>query len=304
MTMVEIPVAEVEDPEGGSSPVPAGGGAGLVLPEEVLASLAGQLAERARAGGPVTLTGPGGLLSGIIGQVLQAGLAAELDAHLDGEDEGNRRNGSSGKTLNTEVGPVRIAVPRDRDGSFDPVLVPKQARRSDGLDAVITSLYAKGMSVRDIARHVRQTTGVDLSHDTISRVTDQALEAMREWQSRPLEPFYPVIYVDALVAKVRDGSAVRNKAVNIAVGIDDEGAKHVLGIWVAAAEGAKAWAQALAQLRNRGLEEVLFVCCDGLSGLGDEITATWPGTTVQTCTVHYADLRVMPTSRRDLQVAA
>ena len=127
---------------------------------------------------------------------------------------------------------------------------------------------------------------MDLSHDTVSRVTDQALEAMREWQHRPLEPFYPVVYVDALVAKVRDGSAVRNKAVNIAVGIDDSGAKRVLGIWVAPAEGAKAWAQALAQLRNRGLEEVLFVCCDGLSGLGDEITATWPGTTVQTCTVH------------------
>jgi putative transposase len=131
------------------------------------------------------------------------------------------------------------------------------------------------MSVRDIARHVRQTAGVDLSPDTISRVTDAALEGMREWQHRPLELFYPVIYIDALVAKVRDGSAVRNKAVNIAV-----------GIWVASAEGAKAWAQALAQLRNRGLEEVLFVCCDGLSGLGEEITATWPATTVQTCVVH------------------
>ena len=292
MTIVEIPAAEVEDPAGGFPPeepdaVPGGGdGGGLVLPEEVLASLAGKLAERARSGEPVTLTGPGGLLSGIIGQVLQAGLAAELDAHLDGEDEGNRRNGSSAKTLNTEVGPVRVAVPRDRDGSFAPLLVPKQARRSEGLDAVVTSLYAKGMSVRDIARHVRQTTGVDLSHDTVSRVTDQSLEAMREWQHRPLEQFYPVVYVDALVAKIRDGSAVRNKAVNIAVGIDGEGAKRVLGIWVAPAEGAKAWAQALAQLRNRGLEEVLFVCCDGLSGLGDEITATWPETTVQTCTVH------------------
>jgi putative transposase len=291
MAMLENGTAEVEDPEAGSSPAAAGGaaGGGLMLPEEVVASLAGQLAERARSGEPVTLTGPGGLLAGVIGQVLQAGLAAELDAHLDGGDGeggGNRRNGSSVKTLNTEVGPVRVAVPRDRDGSFDPVLVPRQARRSDGLDAVITSLYAKGMSVRDIARHVRQTTGVDLSHDTISRVTDAALEAMREWQARPLDPFYPVVYVDALIAKVRDGSAVRNKAVNIAVGIDPEGAKHVLGIWVATAEGAKAWAQALAQLRNRGLEEVLFVCCDGLTGLGEEITATWPGTTVQTCVVH------------------
>jgi putative transposase len=288
MTMLEDAGAEVEDLEGGSSAGPDHGdrGGGLVLPEEVLASLAGQLAERARAGEPVTLTGPGGLLSGMIGQVLQAGLAAELGAHLGGDGTGNRRNGSSAKTLNTEVGPVRLAVPRDRDGSFDPVLVPKQARRSDGLDAVIISLYSKGMSVRDIARHIRQTTGVDLSADTISRVTDTALEQMREWQHRPLDPFYPVLYIDALVAKVRDGAAVRNKAVNIAVGIDDGGAKHVLGIWVATAEGAKAWAQALAQLRNRGLEEVLFCCCDGLNGLGEEITGTWPDTTVQTCTVH------------------
>ncbi len=289
MTTVEIPAGEVEDPAGGFSLEPDRGdaGGGLVLPDEVLASLAGQLAARARAGEPVTLTGPGGLLTGIIGQVLQAGLAAELGAHLDGGDGGaNRRNGCSAKTLNTEAGPVRLAVPRDRSGSFEPVLVPKQATRSDGLNAVIISLYGKGMSVRDIARHVRQTTGAELTHDTVSRVTDGALEGMREWQHRPLESFYPVVYVDALVAKVRDGSAVRNKAVNIAVGIDDGGAKRVLGIWVAPAEGAKAWAQALAQLRNRGLEEVLFVCCDGLSGLGEEITATWPQTTVQTCTVH------------------
>ena len=315
-------MGEVEDLAGGFSPgVPDGGEApGLVLPEEVVAQLAGQLAARARSGEPVVLTGPGGLLAGVIGQVLQAGLAAELGAHLDDAGAGdgggggaNRRNGSSPKTLNTEVGPVRLAVPRDRDGTFDPVLVPKQATRSDGLNAVIISLYAKGVSVRDIARHVRQTSGVDLSADTISRVTDAALEQMREWQHRPLEPFYPVIYIDALVAKVRDGAAVRNKAVNIAVGIDDTGAKRVLGIWVAAAEGAKAWAQALAQLRNRGLEEVLFVCCDGLSGLGEEITGTWPQTTVQTCTVHlirrslnyasYTDRKAMASGLRAVYTA-
>jgi putative transposase len=289
MSMLEAVAGEVEDPGEGSSAESDGGGdqgEGLVLPEEVVAELAGRLAERARSGGPVALTGPEGLLSGIIGQVLQAGLAAELDAHLDDGGEGNRRNGAGVKTLNTEVGPVRIAVPRDRAGTFSPVLVPKQATRSDGLNAVITSLYAKGMSVRDIARHVRQTAGVDLSHDTVSRVTDAALEGMREWQHRPLEPFYPVVYVDALVAKVRDGAAVRNKAVNIAVGIDADGCKRVLGIWVAPGEGAKTWAQALAQLRNRGLEEVLFVCCDGLNGLPDAITATWPEATVQTCVIH------------------
>jgi putative transposase len=285
MTIIESAAGEVEDPEEGPS---AGGAGGLTLPDGVLADLAEELAARARAGGPVELTGPGGLLTGLIGQVLQAGLAAELGAHLqDGGGEGaNRRNGSSVKTLNTEVGPVRLAVPRDRDGTFDPLLVPRQVRRSGGLDSVAISLYSKGMSVRDTARHILQTTGVELSHDTISRITDTALEGMREWQHRPLDPFYPVLYIDALIAKVRDGSAVRNKAVNIAVGIDADGCKHVLGIWVASAEGSKAWAQALAQLRNRGLEEVLFVCCDGLSGFGDEITAAWPGTTVQTCTVH------------------
>ncbi len=285
MTMVENPAGEVEG-AGEGFPAVAGDGSGLVLPEGVLADLAGQLAARARAGDPAELTGPGGLLAGLIGQVLQAGLAAELGAHLEAGDDGNRRNGSSVKTLNTEVGPVRLAVPRDRDGSFVPALVPKQARRSGGLDEVVISLYSKGMSVRDIARHVEQTTGVGLSHDTVSRVTGTALEAMREWQSRPLEAFYPVLYIDAMMARVRDGSAVRNKAVNIAVGIDPEGCKHVLGIWVVTAEGSKAWAQALAQLRNRGMEEVLFVCCDGLSGLGEEITATWPQATVQTCVVH------------------
>jgi putative transposase len=204
-------------------------------------------------------------------------------------------------------------VPRDRDGSFAPALVPSQARRSGGLDSTMISLYAKGMSVRDIARHVEQTAGVEISHDTVSRVTDAALEGMREWQSRPVEPFYPVLYIDALVAKVRDGSAVRNKAVNIAVGIDTDGCKHVLGIWLTSAEGSKAWAQALAQLRNRGLEEVLFVCCDGLTGLGEEITANWPGTTVQTCTVHlirrslgyasYTDRKAMAAALRPVYTA-
>lgn len=317
MTMVENAGAVVEDLGEGSSPGGERGDlpGGLVLPEPVLADLAGQLAERARAGDPVMLTGPGGLLTGLIGQVLQAGLSAELDAHLDDVDgQGtNRRNGSSVKTLNTEIGPVPLAVPRDRDGSFDPVLVPKQARRTGGLDAEIVSLYAKGLSTRDTARHIRQTRGVDLSADTVTRVTDQALEGMREWQHRPLDPFYPVIYIDALIAKVRDGSAVRNKAVNIAVGIDADGCKHVLGIWVATAEGAKAWAQALAQLRNRGLEEVLFVCCDGLTGLGEEITASWPATTVQTCTVHlirrslsyagYADRQPMAAALKGIYTA-
>jgi putative transposase len=212
----------------------------------------------------------------LIGQVLQAGLALELDDHLAG-GEPNGRNGFRAKTLSTEAGPVTVSVPRDRAGTFDPVLIPKGARRTSGISDQVISLYAGGMSVRDIARHCQRTMGIEISHDTISRITDGMLEEMRAWQSRPLEAIYPIVYIDALVAKVKDGGAVRNKAVNIAVGIDCEGIKHVLGIWVAPAEGAKAWAQALAQMRNRGLEDVLIVCCDGLGGLGEEITATWPG---------------------------
>jgi putative transposase len=267
-------------------PVTAGSaGGGLVLPEEVVADLAGQLVARARAGEPVALTGRDGLLSGLIGQVLQAGLALELDDHLAGGD-GNGRNGFRAKTLSTEAGPVSISVPRDRAGTFEPALIPKGARRTAGISDTVISLYAGGMSVRDIARHCQNTMGIEISHDTISKITDECLEEMRAWQSRPLEAIYPVAYVDALVAKVRDGGAVRNKAVNIAVGIDCEGVKHVLGIWVAPAEGAKAWAAAFAQMRNRGLADIIICCCDGLGGLGEEITATWPEATVQTCTVH------------------
>jgi putative transposase len=265
----------------------AAGPPGLVLPDAVVADLAGQLVARARAGEPVRLTGAGGLLSGVIGQVLEAGLALELDEHLRaGGAGGNGRNGYAAKTLKTEAGPVRVSVPRDRAGTFAPVLVPKGERRTSGISGIVISLYAGGMSVRDIARHLQRTMGIEVSPDTISRITDEVLEDVRSWQSRPLEPVYPVVYIDALFAKVRDGSSVRSKAVNIAVGIDCEGIKHVLGMWVAAAEGAKAWAQALAQMRNRGLDDVIIVCCDGLSGLGEEITATWPQATVQTCVVH------------------
>jgi len=266
--------------------VPAAGG--LVLPEEVVADLAEQLVARARAGEPVRLTGAGGLLGGVIGQVLQAGLALELEEHLrrDGGEGGNGRNGYSAKILKTEAGPVRVAVPRDRAGTFEPVLVPKGDRRTSGISDTVISLYAGGMSVRDIARHLDRSIGVEVSADTVSRITDGVLDEVKAWQSRPLEQVYPVVYVDALVAKVRDGGSVRNKAVNIAVGIDCEGIKHVLGIWVAAAEGAKAWAQAFAQLRNRGVEDLIIVCCDGLAGLGEEITATWPAATVQSCVVH------------------
>ena len=177
-------------------------------------------------------------------------------------------------------------LPRDRAGSFEPRLVPKGSRRLGGLDEQIISLYAGGMTVRDIQHHLVRTLGTELSHETISKITDAVLEEVKAWQSRPLEEIYPIIYLDALVVKVRDGHHVRNRSAHIAVGVDIDGVKHVLGIWVQASEGAKFWAGVCAELRNRGVRDVLIVCCDGLSGFAEAIEATWPQTTVQTCVVH------------------
>jgi putative transposase len=237
------------------------------------------------------LTGEGGFLPEMIKRVLERGLQAELTGHLgyakhERAGGGNARNGSTPKTVATEVGDVPLAVPRDRAGSFEPRLVPKGQRRVGGLDEMIISLYAGGMTVRDIQHHLARTLGTELSHETISNITDAVLEEVKAWQIRPLEEIYPIIYLDALVVKVRDGHQVRNKAAHIAVGVDMEGVKHVLGIWVQTSEGAKFWAGVCAELRNRGVRDVLIVCCDGLTGFPEAIEATWPAATVQTCTVH------------------
>ena len=179
-----------------------------------------------------------------------------------------------------------LDIPRDRAGTFTPMLVPKGQRRLDGLDAMIISLYAGGMTVRDIQHHLASTLGTDLSHETISKITDQISQEVLAWQHRPLDGLYPVIYLDAIMIKVRDGAHVTNKAAHIAVGVDMDGIKHVLGIWVQASEGARFWAQMCAELTNRGIKDVLIVCCDGLTGLPEAIEATWPQATVQTCVVH------------------
>jgi putative transposase len=271
------------------------------------------LLARADAGG-VQLTGEGGLLPELVKAVLERGLAVELTDHLGyekgdpaGRGAPNARNGSTPKTLLTEVGPVPIDTPRDRAGSFEPRLVPKGVRRlAGGLDDVIISLYAGGMTVRDIQHHLARTIGTELSHDTISKITDAVLEEVTAWQSRPLDPIYPIVYLDALVVKVRDGAHVRNKAAHLAVGVDLEGVKHVLGIWVQTSEGAKFWAGVCAELRNRGVTDVLIVCCDGLSGFPEAIEATWPTAVVQTCTVHLirAALRFVTSDDRKQLAAA
>jgi putative transposase len=243
--------------------------------------------------GEVQLTGADGFVPGLIKATLERGLAAELTDHV-GYEKGdpdarhfpNSRNGTTPKTVASEVGDVDLDVPRDRIGTFEPQLVPKGARRLGGLDDVIISLFAGGMTLRDIQHHLVSTIGTDLSHETISKITDAVLEEITVWQSRPLEPLYPVVYLDALVVKVRDGGHVRNKAAHIAVGVDMDGVKHVLGIWVQQTEGAKFWAGVCSELANRGVKDVLIVCCDGLTGFPEAIAGTWPEATVQTCVVH------------------
>jgi putative transposase len=258
----------------------------------VEAGLLDELMARVDEGG-LQLTGVGGFLPEMIKQVLEAGLAAELTGHLGyekgdraGDGSGNSRNGTTPKTVASEVGDIDLETPRDRNGSFEPRLVPKGDRRVGGLSDMIISLYAGGMTVRDIQAHLVRTVGADVSHDTISKITDAVLEEVQAWQTRPLEPIYPIIYLDALVVKVRDNRQVRNKAAHIAVGVDLDGVKHVLGIWVQTSEGAKFWAGVLAELRNRGIADTLIVCCDGLTGFPEAIEVTWPRAIVQTCVVH------------------
>ena len=263
--------------------------------------------------GDIEMTGDGGLIPGLIKAALERGLAAELTDHL-GYEKGspeaaafaNSRNGFTGKTLASQVGDVELAIPRDRNGSFIPRLVPKGSRRLGGLDEMIVSLYAGGMTLRDIAHHLASTLGTELSHETISKIVDEIADEVLAWQRRPLEPLYPVIYLDAIVVKVRDGAHVRNKSAHIAIGVDLEGVKHVLGIWVQTTEGAKFWAGVCADLANRGIGDVLIVCCDGLTGLPEAIEATWTQATVQTCVVHLirAALRFVSYTDRKAVAAA
>jgi putative transposase len=252
-----------------------------------------QLVERARAEG-VELTGDDGLLTAMVRQVLQTGLEVELTEHLGyephdaaGRGSGNSRNGSSRKTVTTDVGQVELAVPRDRNGTFEPRTVPKHQRRLDGLTGNVISLYAKGMTTGDIQAHLFEIYGTEISRETISKITDTIVEDMLAWQHRPLDRLYPVLLIDAIVIKVRD-SQVANRPVYVVIGVNLDGDRDVLGLWLgpSGGEGAKQWMTMLTELRNRGIADALIVCCDGLKGLPDAIRATWPDATVQTCVVH------------------
>ena len=248
---------------------------------------------RARTEG-VELTGEGGLLTGLVRQVLQTGLEVEMAEHLGyerhavgGRGSGNSRNGTTPKTVKTEIGQVDLRVPRDRAGTFAPVTVPKHQRRLDGLSGNVISLYAKGLTTGEIQAHLEEIYDTEVSRETISKITDEIVADMAAWQNRPLDAVYPVLLIDAIVVKVRDAQ-VANRPVYVAIGVDLAGERDVLGLWLgpAGGEGAKQWVTMLTELRNRGLADALIVCCDGLRGLPESIRATWPQATVQTCVVH------------------
>jgi transposase-like protein len=267
--------------------------AGLPAEVDPRRAWAQALVERARSEG-VALTGEDGLLTGMVREVLQAGLDVEMTEHLGyehyepvGRNSGNSRNGSYPKTVKTDVGPVELRVPRDREGTFEPVTVPKHVRRLEGLGANVLSLYAKGLTTGEIQAHLVEIYDTEVSRETISKITDAVLPDMVAWQSRPLDRIYPVLLIDAIVVKVR-GSQVANRPVYVAIGVNLEGERDVLGLWLgpSGGEGAKQWMTMLTELRNRGLADALIVCCDGLKGLPDAIRVTWPEATVQTCVVH------------------
>jgi len=267
--------------------------------------LADQLLGRAQEQG-AELLGPDGLLSQVTKAVLERALAEEMTGHLGyekhdpaGRGSGNSRNGTTAKTVLTDVGAVDLAVPRDRAGSFEPRIVRKGQTRLEGFNERIIALYARGMTTRDIRAHLREMYDVDVSADLISRVTDGVLEELAEWQSRPLDAVYPVIFIDALMIKVRDG-VVTNRPVYLAIGIDCEGAKQVLGLWVGptTGESAKFWLSVLSELRSRGVADVCIVCCDGLTGLPEAISVTWPQAVVQLSSVHTSCWRDGPAGHR------
>jgi putative transposase len=267
-------------------------------PPEVTDRLAGLLPgeelEQALQGlEPEQITGPGGLLTQLAGRVIETALGAELTEHLGyapGQappgGAGNHRNGSTAKTVKTELGPVEVRTPRDRDASFDPKLVAKRQTRLAGLDDRILGLYAGGMSVRDIEAHLTDLYGVEIKRDTISRVTDAVLADVEAWRTRPLEAVYPIVYFDALIVKIREDRSVRSRACYLAIGVSVEGEREVLGIWWQETEGAKFWLAVLNDLHHRGVGDVLVACVDGLTGFPEAIEAVFPQAWVQTCIVH------------------
>jgi len=243
---------------------------------------------------PEDLLGEQGLLKQLTKALLERAMESELTHELGYEknDKGslkestNRRNGTSSKTVRSKHGEIELDIPRDRDSEFEPVLIGKHQRRFDGFDDLILSLYAKGVSTRDIRSHIEEMYGVEVSPDLISTVTDNVQELVREWQTRPLDEVYPIVYLDALRVKVRHDGAVQNRCIYLAVGVNLEGRKEALGLWSAESEGAKFWLSVLTELRNRGVRDVFIACVDGLRGFTEAIESVFPDAITQLCIVH------------------
>jgi transposase-like protein len=249
------------------------------------------------------IAGPDGVLAQLTRRLLNRALEAELTAHLGyppGQappgGAGNARNGRPGKTVLTDQGPLRIRSPRDRNGTFEPQIVTKRQSRWVGFDDRVISLYARGLTVREIQGHLAEIYGSEVSPDVISKITDAVLADAKAWQNRPLERIYPIVYLDALVVKIRDGNTVRNHACYVVMGVTLEGERDVLGLWFQKTEGAKFWLQVLTELKHRGVSDILFCCVDGLTGFPEAIEASFPAATVQTCLVHQvrASMRFVP----------
>jgi putative transposase len=273
-----------------------------LLPDSVIDELL------AGASSEEQITGHGGLLGQLTKRLVERAMEVELTDHLGYETHaeppggtGNTRNGSTPKRLITEHGEVQIDTPRDRDGSFEPQIVRKRQRRFEGFDDKILALYARGMSTRDISAHLEEIYGVSVGRDLISKVTDAVVEDARAWQTRPLEDVYPVVFLDALVLKIRDGGTVVRKACYLAMAITLDGDREVLGLWFQETEGSKFWMQVLTELKARGVADILIACVDGLKGFPEAIEAIFPQTTVQTCIVHLirASLKYVPRKQYD-----
>lgn len=254
--------------------------------------LAEQLLAQAKEQG-IELVGPNGLLNQLTKNVLETALDAEMAEHLGydkhdpaGRGSGNSRNGSRAKTVFTEIGPVEIEVPRDTNSTFDPVIVKKRQRRLTGVDEIVLSLTAKGLTTGEIAAHFDDVYGTTVSKDTISKITDKVIEEMTQWCNRPLESVYPVVFIDAIFVKVRDGQ-VSNRPIYVAIGVTCAGERDILGLWAGdGGEGAKFWLSVLTEIKNRGTTDACIVVCDGLKGLPDAINTVWPRAVVQTCVIH------------------
>jgi putative transposase len=282
------PVVDLDVVSGAEAVPAAAAGADVLdaIDEQLIARLAG----RARDGG-LQLTGEGGLLAQLTKRLVESALQGEITDHLGydrhevaGRDGGNSRNGHRAKTVLTEVGPVEIDVPRDRDGSFEPKIVAKRKRRLSGVDELVISLSAKGLTTGDVQAHLAEIYGADVSRQTISTITDKVIEGMAEWRNRPLDPVYPVVFIDAINVKIRDGK-VANRPIYVALAVTCEGRRDILGLWAGEApsvtgapggEGAKYWLHVLTEIKNRGVGDVLMVVCDGLTGLPDAISTVWP----------------------------